>query len=116
MAVWLLFDWCWYPQPVPVSTPRADRLVRLQRLLLEAGIADRVRPWPFVGLSVGLALVAGVATFELLGIVVFGLAGAAAAGLLPLALCVWLRARRRAQIQDSVGDVLAFLQSGIEQG
>ena len=45
-----------------------------------------------------------------------GFAAASASGLLPVLLCGWLRTRRRSQIQESLADVLAFLQSGIEQG
>jgi tight adherence protein B len=47
---------------------------------------------------------------------VIAMAAAVGLGLLPVLVCGWLRSRRRAAIQASLGDVLAFLQGGIEQG
>ena len=57
VAVWLLFDWCWYRElPAPWPKPTTDRLARVRRFLVEAGVGDRVRPGTFVWLCVGLGL------------------------------------------------------------
>jgi tight adherence protein B len=116
MGVWLLFDWCWYPQVPDRARPARDRLAPVRRFLVEAGVADRVQPAPFLWLCAALAVLGGLLAYQSLGLVVLGLAGASASGLLPVLLCGWLRTRRRSQIQESLADVLAFLQSGIEQG
>jgi tight adherence protein B len=117
VAIWLVFDWCWYRElPAPRPKPATDRLARVRRFLVEAGVADRVRPGAFVWLCVGFGLVGGVVAYQALGLVVIALASSAGLGLLPVVLCSWLRSRRRARIQASLGDVLAFLQGGIEQG
>src|SRR5438876_7775015 len=88
----------------------------VRRFLIEAGIDDRVQPQNFVWLSVGLGTVSGVFAYQVLQLAVIALAVAVGLGLLPVLVGGWLRARRRARIQHSVGDVLAFLQGGIEQG
>jgi tight adherence protein B len=117
VAVWLVFDWCWYPElPAPAPRPLRDRLARVRRFLLEAGIADRVRPETFVWTCVGLGLVGGLVAYQAMGLVVIAVAAAAGFGVVPVLLCGWLAARRRARIQASLGEVLAFLQGGIEQG
>ncbi len=117
VAIWLVFDWCWYRElPAPRPKAATDRLARVRRFLVEAGVADRVRPGTFVWLCVGFGLVGGVVAYQALGLVVIALAAAAGLGLLPVVLCSWLRSRRRVRIQASLGDVLAFLQGGIEQG
>jgi tight adherence protein B len=117
IAIWLVFDWCWYPDiGEPRRRPGRGYLSGVRTFLVEAGIDDRVSPGTLVWLCVGSAFVAGVLTFQLLQLFVLSLGAALGLGLSPLLICSWLRVRRRARIQESLGDVLAFLQGGIEQG
>src|SRR5207247_6826187 len=107
VAVCLVFDWCWYPELPPHSSkPHRDYMAGVRRFLIEAGIDDRVQPQNFVWLSVGLGTVSGVFAYQVLQLAVIALAVAVGLGLLPVLVGGWLRARRRARIQHSVGDVL----------
>src|SRR5579871_2043230 len=116
-AVWLVFDWIWYPEAPPrVPRPATNRLARLRRFLLEAGVSERVKPWTFVWLCVGLGVLVGVIVYELLDLVVLALAAAVGGALVPVLVVSWLRSQRQRRVQESLGDVLAFLQNGIEQG
>jgi tight adherence protein B len=117
IGVWLVFDWYSYPRKeAPVSAHGRDHLGPVRTLLVEAGIDDRVQPKTFIWLCIGSGLVGGVIAFQILQLVVVAVAVALGIGLMPVLVATWLRARRRARIQESLSDVLAFLQGGIEQG
>ncbi len=117
IAIWLVFDWCWYQEVrTAPSIPGRDRLSGVRTFLIEAGIDDRVQPSTFVSLCACMGVVGGVITFQLLQLFVIALGAAAGLGLVPVLACSWLRTRRRVRIQESLGDVLAFLQGGLEQG
>src|SRR4030088_1240560 len=95
VAIWLVFDWCWYRElPAPRPKPATDRLARVRRFLVVAGVADRVRPGTFAWLGAGLGRVGGGAAYQARGLVVIALAATAGLGLLPVVLCSWLRSRR----------------------
>src|SRR5690349_206471 len=104
VGIWLLFDWCWYPASHPRSPQAVGRqLARVRQLLLESGIADRVQPSSFVWVCVALGVAGGLFTYEAFGLAVLAVAATFGAGAVPVLACQWLRARRRARIQDSLG-------------
>src|SRR5438128_1557469 len=94
VAVWLVFDWCWYPKAVESGRgPARMYLPGLRRLLVEAGVDERVSPSTLVWLCVGFGMLAGIVAFQSLQLLVLSLGAAIGVGVSPLLICSWLRAR-----------------------
>lgn len=115
LGLWLLYDTVAPNRPAPGPRPPSRTLLRLQDLLVQAGL-ERVRPRDVVLLCVVLAALGGLAAHVLLGWPLLDLLAAVLGALAPLA---WLRARhahRRAVIQRALADAISQLRDVVEVG
>lgn len=115
LGLWLLYDAVAPDRPVPGPRRPSRTLLRLQDLLVQAGL-ERVRARDVVLLCAVLAALGGLVAQVLLGWPLLDLLAAALGALAPLA---WLRARhahRRAVIQRGLADAIGQLRDAVEVG
>jgi tight adherence protein B len=112
-AVFLLADWLARPEAAPVL-PR-PRLAGMTGWLRRAGVRD-VAPWQFLGVSLALALLVGLAIQFWLGFVTLSLVATVAAGLAPTAYYRAKERRRQAELEEALVEAMRQLRDGVRSG